>query len=217
MLFVIFFIIACSTEHKEHPNREFLEKQLMKGLHLGSKESDFKEKFRSSMCRRVPHVNSPYSHSSYSTCKPDPIKPAAINISIPPSGTTTVVHYEAEFFYDSLESITFQFFNKDYSSVYKGLKALLGKPSKQTSKRISGPLGPTVNRNKTTIWKLPDYSIKIQSRPGGGSISLMQFYANTYPQRLKEPYESYLKETPDVSAYNRKHFEKKIKAIEASH
>ena len=217
IIFTIFFFSACSTENKEPPNREFFEKHLMGGLHLGSNESRFKEKIRSSTCRRVPHVNSPYSHWSYSTCKLDPNRPAAINISIPPSSTITVVHYEAEFFNDGLESIIFQFFRKDYSSVYNGLEAILGKATKETSKRISGPLGPTVNKNTTTIWKLPDYSIKLQSRLGGGSISLLQFYTDTYPLRLKEPYEKYLKETPDVSASNRKHYENRIKSIEADY
>jgi hypothetical protein len=216
-MFALFIMCACSTEYKEPPDRKFFEKHLMEGLHLGSNESRFKEIFGSSTCRRVPHANSPYSHQSYSTCKLDPNKPAAINISIPPSGTIQVVHYEAEFFYDRLESIIFQFFSKDYNRVYKNLEAILGKPSKQTSKRISGPLGPTVNKNKTTLWKLPEYSIKLQSRPGGGSISLLQFYTDTYPLRLKEPYEKYLKETPDVSAYNRKHYENKIKSIETDY
>ena len=45
---------------------------------------------------------------------------------------------------------------KDYRRVYNGLEVILGKPSKETSQRISGPLGPTVNKNKMTIWKLPD-------------------------------------------------------------
>ena len=140
-----------------------------------------------------------------------------MHIPIPVSEKTTVVHYEAEFFYNRLESIILQFFKKDYNRVYNGLEAILGKPSKQTSKRISGPLGPTVNKNKTTIWNLPDYSIKLQSRPGGGSISLMQFYTNDYPLRLKEPFEKYLKEAASASTYNRKHYEKKIKAIEANY
>ena len=110
-----------------------------------------------------------------------------------------------------------QFFKKDYSRVYNGFEAILGKPSKQTSERISGLLGPTVNKNKTSIWKLPDYSIKLQSMPGGGSISLMQFYTNAYPLRLKEPFEKYLKETAAASTYSRKHYENKIKAIEANY
>jgi len=92
----------------------------------------------------------------------------------------------------------------------------LGKPSKKSGKRISGALGPTVNKNKTSIWTLPDYSIKLQSKPGGGSISLMQFYARTYLQRLKEPFEKQLKD-PAISTYNRNHYENWIKTIEASY
>jgi hypothetical protein len=107
----------------------------MRSLPLRSSESRFSEKFRPSTCRRIPNVNSPYSHWSYSKCTRDPNKPAAIYISIPVSEKTPVVHYEAEFFYNRLESIMLQFFKKDYSRVYNGFEAILGKPLKNTSNR----------------------------------------------------------------------------------
>ena len=75
----------------------------------------------------------------------------AISISIPGSGTVPVTHYEAEFFYERMESIIFQFFRRDYGRVYNGLEDMLGEPSKESSKRISGSLGPTASKNKTTI------------------------------------------------------------------
>ncbi len=121
---------------------------------------------------------------------------------------------EAEFFYEKMESMIFQFFRKDYRRVYNGLEDILGKPSKESSKRISGPLGPTANKNKTTIWKQPDYSIMLQSRPVDGRTSLMRFYTNTYPLRLKEPFEKQLKDPSKISTYNRKHYENWIKTIE---
>ena len=127
-----------------------------------------------------------------------------------------MTHYEAELFYKKIESIEFQFFRKNYSRVYNGLEDILGKPSKESNKRISGALGSTVNKNKTSIWTLPAYSIKLQSKPGGGSISLMQVYSNTYPQRLKEPFEKQLKDQ-EISTYNRNHYENWIKTIEANY
>ncbi len=174
-----FMVFACSKEEKEPPNRQFFEKHFLGSLHLGSNESQFIEKFGSAICRQYPQVSSPYSHWSHSKCNPSPNKSVTNDILVPDSGKIRVTHYEAEFFYEKMESMIFQFFRKDYRRVYNGLEGILGKPSKESSKRISGPLGPTVNKNKTTIWKQPDYSIKLQSRPGGGSISLMRFYTNT--------------------------------------
>ena len=217
IIFVLFFVFACSTEEKEPPNRQFFENHFLGNLHLGSTKSQFKEKFGSATCRQYPHVSSPYSHWSHSKCNPNPNKPVAIHISIPGSGTVPVTHYEAEFFYQKMESMIFQFIRKDYKRVYNGLEDILGKPSKESSKRISGALGPTVNKNKTSIWTLPDCSIKLQSKPGGGNIALMQFYTNTYPLRLKEPFEKQLKDPSTVSAYNRNHYENWIKTIEASY
>jgi len=45
----------------------------------------------------------------------------------------------------------------------------------------------------------------------------MQLYTETYPLRLKEPDEKYLKETAAVCTCNREHYEKKIKTIEADY
>jgi len=59
-------------------------------------------------------------------------------------------------------------------------------------------------------------TVKLQSKPGGESISLMQFYTNAYPLRLKEPFEKQLKD-PAVSIYNRKHYETWIIAIETNY
>jgi len=214
VIFALFMVFACSKEQKEPPNRQFFEEYFLDSLHLGSNESQFIEKFGSAMCRQYPHVNSPYSHWSHSKCNPIPNKPVTNDISVPGSGKILVTHYEAEFFYEKMESMIYQFFRKDYRRVYNGLEDILGKPSKESSKRISGSLGPTVNKNKTTIWKQPDYSIQLQSRPGGGRISLMRFYTNTYPSRLKEPFEKQLKDPSKISTYNRKHYENWIKTIE---
>lgn len=189
----------------------------MNGLNLGSSESLFKETFKSTICRQSPRVNSPYSHWSHSKCMLDPMKRDTISISIPGSGPVTVVQYEAEFFYERLESTVFQFLKKDFNRVYKDLKTVLGKPARESSMRIAGQLGPTLNRNKTTIWKQPDYSVKLQSRPSGGSISLLQFYTNTYPLRLKEPFEKQLKESSASSTYNRQHYEDRIKKIDSNY
>lgn len=216
VIFALFSVSACSTEEKEPPNRQFFEEHFLRRLPLGSNETQFNEKFGAAICRPYPHVNSPYSHRSHSKCNPSPKKTMAITISIPGSGTVPVTHYEAEFFYGRMESIIFQFFRRDYGRVYNGLEGILGKPSKKSSKRISGLIGPTVSKNKTAIWKLSDYSIKLQSKPSGGSISLMQFYTNAYPLRLKEPFEKQLKD-PAVSIYNRKHYESWIKTIETSY
>jgi hypothetical protein len=216
IIFALFFVSACSTEEKEPPSRQFFEEHFLGNLHLGSNETQFKEKFGSAICRQFPHVNSPYSHWSHSKCNPNPNKAAAVHISIPGAGKVSVTHYEAEFFYKRMESMIYQFIRKDYSRVYKGLEDILGKPLKESSKRISGSLGPTVNKNKTAIWKLPDYSIKLQSKPAGGSISLMQFYTNTYPLRLKETFEKQLKNSA-VSTHNRKHYENWIKIIETDY
>jgi len=216
IIFVLFSVSTCSTEEKELPNRQFFEEHFLENLPLGSNESQFNEKFESAICRPYPHVNSPYSHWSHSKCNPSPKKPLAISISIPGSGTVPVTHYEAEFFYERMESMLFQFFRRDYGRVYNGLEGILGKPSKKSSKRISGLIGPTVSKNKTAIWKLSDYSIKLQSKPSGESISLMQFYTNAYPLRLKEPFEKQLKD-PAVSIYNRKHYETWINAIETNY
>jgi hypothetical protein len=216
IIFVLFSVSTCSSGEKELPKRQFFEAHFLDNLPLGSNESQFNEKFESAICRQYPHVNSPYSHWSHSKCNPSPNKPVTILISIPGSGTISLAHYEAEFFYERMESMLFQFFRRDYGRLYKGLEGILGKPSKKSSKRISGLIGPTVSKNKTAIWNLSDYSIKLQSRSSGGSISLMQFYTNAYPLRLKEPFEKQLKD-PAVSIYNRKHYETWIKTIETSY
>jgi hypothetical protein len=216
LIFTLYIVVACSTEEKELPNRQFFEEHFLGNLNLGSNESQFNKKFGSVICRPYPYVNSPHSHWSHSKCNPSPKKPLAISITIPVSGTVPVTHYEAEFFYERMESMLFQFFRRDYGRVYNGLESILGKPSKKTSKRISGLIGPTVSKNKTVIWNLSDYSIKLQSKPSGGSISLLQFYTNAYPLRLKEPFEKQLKD-PAVSIYNRKHYETWIKTIETNY
>jgi hypothetical protein len=213
ILFVLFSVSTCSTEEKELPNRQFFEAHFLENLPLGSNESQFTEKFESAICRQSPHVNSPYSHWSHSKCSPSPNRPVAYLLSMPGSGTVSLAHYEAEFFYERMESMLFQFFRRDYDRVFKGLEGILGKPSKKSSKRISGLIGPTVSKNKTTIWKLSDYSIKLQSMPSSGSISLIHFYKNAYLLRLKEPFEKQLKD-PTVSIYNRKHYETWINTIE---
>jgi hypothetical protein len=217
LFFAYFFILACSAEERELPGRQLFEEHFLKGLQLGSSESLFKETFESAICRQSPPVKSPYSHWSHSKCMLDPMKRDTISISIPGSGPVTVVQYEAEFFYERLESTVFQFLKKDFSRVYQDFKTVLGKPTRESSKRIAGQLGPTLFRNKITIWKQPDYSIKLQSRPGGGSISLLQFYTSTYPLRLKEPFEKQLKESSDVSTYNLQHYEDIIKKIDSNY
>ena len=116
VIFSLYIVSACSTEEKEPPNRYFFEEHLVGNLHLGSNESQFNQKFGSAICRPYPHVNSPYSHRSHSRCNPSPKKPMAISISIPGSGTVPVTHYEAEFFYERMESMMFQFFSRDYGA-----------------------------------------------------------------------------------------------------
>ena len=218
---LLFFLLVQSLpalkRRKNHQADNFLKRICWGGIKFGSNELKFSKKFTSASCREIPHVNSPYSHWSYSKCRQAPIELNETYLSIPGSDAVTVTHYEAEFFYERLESITFQFFRDEYSRVYDGLEALLGTPAKKKSERISGMLGPTINKNKTTIWRQPNYSIKLQSRPGGGSISFMQFYTNAYLHRLKEPYEKYLKDNPEDGSINRKHFVNKIKTLDTDY
>lgn len=217
IIFALFLVFACSAKEAEPPSRQFFEEHFLSSLQLGSNETQFTEKFESAICVPIPYVNSPYSHWSYSKCSPRPDKPTANYIKIPGTDPVEVAHYEAEFFYEKLESMMFQFFKKDYRRVHNSLEDLLGSPSKKYSKRISGTLGPTVNKNKIAIWKQSDYAIKLQSSPSGGPISVMRFYLHTYPFRLKEPFEKQLKENPAISSYNRKHYENWIRTIESQY
>jgi hypothetical protein len=70
----------------------------------------------------------------------------------------------------------FQFFyDRDYNRVCEGLEAVMGNPSREFSKRVSGPLGPAVRKTRASLWQGGDYSLDLRSDPGGNGISVLKF------------------------------------------
>ena len=48
-------------------------------------------------------------------------------------------------------------------------------PFSRSTRRVSGPLGPTVNKPQTRIWQTEDDTLELRSNSGGAGIAVLKF------------------------------------------
>lgn len=178
ILLAIVVFSGCSAGEQAPISRALFEQHLLGGLPLGCDPGAFEAEFGELTCGTFAGTGDPPSHEPFKVCKPAPGIRQATRFTIPDAGPVEATHFEAVFVAERLMFISYQFFlERDYRRVDEGLEAVLGKPSAESTRRVSGLLGPTINKTHTRVWQAKDDTLELRSDPGGNGISVLKFAA----------------------------------------
>jgi len=170
----------------ELPPRQFFEARLLNGVPLGATLQEFQRVYTSATCMKYPPGKPPIGHPDKAECRSGGLPQEASELDLGAEGGVLQLHYTAQFFFGELGIISVLLLEQDYTKALGGLRALLGPATLEFRERLSGPLGLSSKYNQISVWRTPDYHVRLESMPIlSGKTAQLSFYRPSFRNAMK--------------------------------